>query len=387
MSKYNFSSRAVGLSVCILAASIFNTGVSYAADEAKTEAAEAVSAAAAEPEAATAVSELPDEIQKALADAMKSQAEEPKLDPSTVLATVNGTKITQGEFDKEMEVMVNRMQGRVPPERLGQMRAQMRDQLLDNMITRQLLVDEVKAEKIEVSKEDFDKAVAELTENLPEGVTLNDMLAKTETSEDEFKTTLTSELEIRKLIESKTGKPAKATDEEIDTFYKENQKQFEHPETVSASHILIGTEPTDTAEQKEAKRKELEDIRKQIVDGADFAKMAGDHSTCPSKAQGGNLGSFPRGRMVPEFEEAAFSQKVGEVGDIVETQFGYHLIRVDEKTEAGVTPLAEIKDKLGEYLGNQKQQETVQTYIENLRKGAKVEMAGGAPAPAAPKLN
>lgn len=301
-------------------------------------------------------------------------------DPSTVLAVVNGTDITLGQFNKEMDVMMNRMQGRVPPERLGQMRMQMRDQLLDNMITRQVLIDQVKSADVTIDDEEFKKAVDELTATLPAGVTLTDMLAQAQTTEEEFKSTLTTELKIRKLIEAQTGKPEPASEEEIETFYKENQEQFERPETVSASHILIGTEPTDSEEVKQAKHKEAEEVRKQLLEGADFAQMAAEHSSCPSKAQGGNLGRFPRGRMVPEFEEAAFTQNVGEIGEIVETQFGYHVIKVDERDEAGITPLEEVKEQLGTYLANQKQQKSVQAYIETLREKASVSFPGGAPA-------
>jgi peptidyl-prolyl cis-trans isomerase C len=372
MCKIYYSSRAVGLVMGMLMASFAATSSSTAADEAAPPAETAVA-----PEAPAQVDtplELPAGFAEQIAASLAQQAEP---DPSTVLATVNGTDITMGEFNKEMEVMMNRMQGRVPPERLGQMRMQMRDQLLDNLITRQVLLDQVKADNIAVTSEEFDEAVGELTANLPDGVTLNDMLAQTETSEEEFKKTLTSELEIRKLIENHTGKPTDATDEEIETFYKENQEQFERPETVTASHILIGTEPTDSDEAKAAKRAELEAIKKQLDEGGDFAALAGEHSTCPSKAQGGNLGSFPKGRMVPEFEDAAFSQEVGKVGDIVETQFGYHLIKVDERNDAGITPLEEIKEQLGKYLASQKQQESVQTYIEGLRKTADVKVAGG----------
>ena len=308
-------------------------------------------------------------------------------DPSTVLATVNGTDITLAEFNKEMDVMVGRMQGRVPPERLGQMRTQMRDQLLDNLITRQVLVDQVKAENIAISDEEFNEAVATLTGSLPDGVTLNDMLAQTETSEEEFKSTLTMELQIRKLLEGQTGGEVTASDEEIEAFYNDNQEQFERPETVEASHILIGTEPTDTEEQKAEKRKQLEAIREQLVAGGDFAALAGEHSSCPSKAQGGNLGRFPRGRMVPEFETAAFTQDVGAVGEIVETQFGYHLIKVEGRDEAGVTPLDEVREQLGEYLANQKQQDVVKTYIEQLREKADVTFPGGEPVPTVPAAN
>ncbi len=355
MFTFCSSSRAAGIALSILAIGLASTGCSSnAADDTATVTAEPAATAA---EAVTAE------------------------DPATVLASVNGTDITLGEFNKEMDVMMGRMEGRVPPERLGQMRMQMRNQLLDNLVTRQVLLDQVKADKIEVSSEEFDEAVGMLTKNIPEGMTLNDMLAQTGTTEDEFKSTLTMELQIRKLLESHADTNAVASDEEIEAFYNENKEQFERPETVTASHILIGTEPGDSDEQKAEKRKELEGIREQLVAGGDFAELARNHSTCPSKAQGGSLGSFPRGRMVPEFEDAAFTQKVGDIGEIVETQFGYHLIKVDDRQEPGTTPLDEVKEQLGKYLAGQKQQEVVREYIDGLREKAAITYPGGAPAP------
>jgi len=362
MLKLDLSTRVAGFALVLTAAGLIVAGCGK-----KPETISAPADAAVATETASSVTS-PDLFTKPIGGNVP--------DPSTVLAVVNGTEITLGQFNKEMDVMMGRMQGRVPPERLGQMRTQMRDQLLDNLITRQVLIDQVKAESIAINDEEFNEAVTELTGSLPPGVTLNDMLAQAQTSEEEFKSTLTTELQIRKLIEAQTGKPVPATDEEIETFYSENQDQFERPESVSASHILIGIEPTDTEEAKAAKRKEAEDVREQLVAGGDFAALAGEHSTCPSKAQGGNLGSFPRGRMVPEFEEAAFTQDVGAIGEIVETQFGYHVIKVDERSDAGTTPLDEVKEQLGQYLANQKQQKTVQTYIEALREKANVSFPG-----------
>jgi peptidyl-prolyl cis-trans isomerase C len=297
-------------------------------------------------------------------------------DPSTVLAVVNGSEITLGEFNKEMDVMISRMQGRVPPERIGQMRMQMRDQLLDSLITRQLLIEATDNADIELGEGEFDEAVARLTEGMPPGMTLNDMLAQANTSEEEFRKTLTTELKVRKLIETQAGEPVDPTDEELQAFYEENQQQFEQPETVEASHILIGIEAGATDEEKAAARAELETIREQLLADGDFAALAAEHSSCPSKAQGGNLGRFPRGRMVPAFEEAAFTQEIGTVGEVVETQFGYHLIKVIDRDEAGLTPLDEVKEQLSQYLAGQKQQEVVQAFIETLREKAEITFPG-----------
>ncbi|HMO50712.1 MAG TPA: peptidylprolyl isomerase [Kiritimatiellia bacterium] len=292
--------------------------------------------------------------------------------PDAVIAVVDGKEITQAEFDREMVVMMNRMQGRVPPDRIGQMREQMRTQLLDNLITREILLAKVKAEGIEITDADFAEAVEQLTENFPPGVSLEDMLEQTGTSMDDFRENFGMELKVRKLIESHTGGKLVASDEDIRAFYDENSEQFERPESVQASHILISVDPTDSEEAKAAKRQQIEALREQALEGADFAALAGEHSTCPSSAQGGDLGSFTRGRMVPEFEAAAFSQEIGAVGDVVETQFGFHLIKVTERNEPGMTPFEEIKEQLGQYLTNQKQQQAAQTYLQELREAATV---------------
>lgn len=299
-------------------------------------------------------------------DSLETPAPAPQAakDPAMVLAVVNGTEITQGELDKEIATMMNRMQGRVPPERLGQMRAQMQQQMLENLVNRQVLFDRIASENITISDEEFDAAVKELTATLPPGATLDAMLAQTGTTMDEFRENFGTELKIRKLIEGHSGGKIEVPEEDALAFYNENKEQFEKPESVSASHILISVEEGASDEDKAAKRAELEAIRAKIVEGADFAEMAGEHSSCPSKAQGGSLGEFTRGRMVPEFEQAAFSQEIGAVGDIVETQFGYHLIKVTGRSDAGATPFDEVKEQLTRYLSGQKQQQATRDLVE-----------------------
>lgn len=297
-------------------------------------------------------------------------------DPSMVLAVVNGTEITQGKLDTEINRMLERMQGRVPPERIGQMRAQMESQMLDNLVNRQVLLDKIEAENITISDEEFDTALGEITANLPPGASLEDMLAQTGTSQEEFRENFGTELKIRKLIEGSSGGAIEATEEEALAFYEENKQQFEKPENATASHILISVEADASDEDKAAKRAELEAIRTQILEGADFAEMASEHSSCPSKAQGGDLGEFTRGRMVPEFEQAAFSQPIGEVGEIVETQFGFHLVKVTARSEGGATPYDEVKEQLTRYLTGQKQQEVARDYIEGLVESAEISYPG-----------
>ena len=108
---------------------------------------------------------------------------------------------------------------------------------------------------------------------------------------------------------------------------------------------------------------------------ADFASMAQEHSSCPSKTRGGDLGFFPRGQMVGEFEEVAFALDVGQISDVVETKFGFHIITVTDKKAASTVPFDQSKADITAFLDNQKEQQAVASYIDSLRSIATIQYA------------
>jgi peptidyl-prolyl cis-trans isomerase C len=148
---------------------------------------------------------------------------------------------------------------------------------------------------------------------------------------------------------------------------------FKQPEQVRASHILIKVEPQADESQKAAARKKIQKIQQRLQKGEDFAALAEEFSQCPSSAKGGDLGYFRRGQMVKPFEEAAFALKPGEVSDVVETKFGYHLIKVIEKKSETTIAFEDIKDRLEQYLKQEKVQKEVSLYAQKLKEKAKVE--------------
>ena len=139
-------------------------------------------------------------------------------------------------------------------------------------------------------------------------------------------------------MEEKTAGVANPAAEEISAFYQQNIDSFKVPESVSASHILIAFDEEDTDETKAEKKAKIEALKTQVDSGASFEELASANSDCPSSQRGGDLGSFGRGQMVPEFEQAAFNMETGAVSSAVETQYGYHLIKVtgheDESTRS-----------------------------------------------------
>ncbi|GAA0078950.1 peptidylprolyl isomerase [Clostridium sp. CTA-5] len=148
-----------------------------------------------------------------------------------------------------------------------------------------------------------------------------------------------TQLSINKVLADVT-----VTDEDAKKYYEENKNIFVKPATVSAKHVLVKTE------------EEAKNIKEEIKNGLSFEEAAKKYSTCPSKEQGGDLGSFGRGMMVPEFEEAAFALEIGTVSEPVKTQFGYHLILVEQKNEEVTVPFEQIKDAVVKQVLEQNQQ-------------------------------
>ena len=165
---------------------------------------------------------------------------------------------------------------------------------------------------------------------------------------------------------SKVIDAVKVSDEEIKEYYDANPEQFTQGKSVNASHILVDTE-----------EKALELI-KQIEDGADFAELAREHSSCPSKEQGGSLGDFTQGQMVPEFDKAVFAMEVGEVTKTpVQTQFGYHLIKLNAKTEERVAEFDTVKGQIGEMLLGDKRRKAYESKINQLKLLYPVDYVNG----------
>ncbi|GLC30653.1 peptidylprolyl isomerase [Clostridium omnivorum] len=157
-------------------------------------------------------------------------------------------------------------------------------------------------------------------------------------------------------------KDVNVTDEEVEKYYEANKSYFMSEEEVMASHILVAT------------LEEAQEVAKNIKEGMEFEEAAKEFSSCPSSAQGGNLGKFGRGRMVPEFEEAAFILKVGEISEPVKTQFGYHIIKVLEKFDAELRPFAEVAGLIRNEILQERQNFKYMQFVEDLKQTYNVEI-------------
>ena len=335
-----------------------------AAPEAAPEAAPAAEASAPAELSLPPVAEAaPAEVSAPEAPALSAE------EAAVVVAKVNGTDITEGEVQKVLGMFRKQMGGRVPPEQFEAALPRLRERIVEELVMRQIMLGEVAKQGISLSDSEFAEIKGELAAELPPGTSLESYMAETGTTETEMR----EQMAVRKMIMAKADAVAKPSDEEIQKFYDENKEGFTQGESVAASHILIKVDPTDDDAAKAAKRARLEDLRQQILGGADFAELAQANSDCPSASSGGDLGSFGRGQMVPEFEDAAFTQPVGSVGEVVETQFGFHLVKVTEHLEAKAIDFGEAKTRISDILYSQKQQDVVKEYVEGLRTAADVQ--------------
>jgi len=308
---------------------------------------------------------------------------EPKSPAETaadsVAVTVNGVDITESQIEAQVKPQLERMAARVPPAFVEQYKKQLRQQVLDKIIVERLLDERVKAEKIVVTEEEVTDRVKEMASQQQPPLSLEDFKALIEAygkSFGEVKQRVRKGLGYQKLLQAQFADKINITEDDAKKYYSENKKQFETPEQVRASHILIKPDTadpnTDPNQAKASAKAKIQDLLKQVKEGADFAEVAKANSACPSAAQGGDLNFFPRGRMAAPFEEAAFELETGQLSDIVETSFGYHIIKVTDRKDTSLISFEQAKDKIINKLAQKKQSGFTKKYIESLKVKADI---------------
>ncbi|UCF57276.1 MAG: peptidylprolyl isomerase [Deltaproteobacteria bacterium] len=292
--------------------------------------------------------------------------------PGGKVAVVNGSVITRENFDREMILVQQRVarEGRS----LGDSQLLViKNQVLENLINRELLYQESQKKGIKVKEETVKGELERLKNRFASEEEFNNTLSKMNVTEELVKSQIERGLAIQEFIDKQFGQKITVPEKEVKAFYDGHPDSFKQPEQVRASHILIKVDPQGDESQKTAARKKIQEIQGKLQKGEDFATQAREFSQGPSSANGGDLGYFRRGQMVKPFEDAAFALAPGEVSNIIETQFGYHIIKLTGKQPETTIAYDAIKDRLQKYLEEQKVQEQVNTYIEEVKGKAKVE--------------
>ncbi|MBQ2984333.1 MAG: peptidylprolyl isomerase [Candidatus Gastranaerophilales bacterium] len=318
--------------------------------------------------------------------------------PNAVIK-VNDKEITKKEFYTDFNKIKNLQLKDAPKE----MQADdsyavlsIKARYVNDVIIRELLNQEFAKRKIEATQEEIEAKKAQIIAQIGSEEQFKKILKENKISDERLNSDMASEVKMEKLVNIISG-PDTVTDKEAQKYYNENKPNFEMPERVKVSHILIDTNADSikrkiTEADKEAKlssanidekvkqeveknQKLLKEVyAKAVANPKNFAALAKEYSQDPSaQANSGDLGFIVRGQMVKEFEDAAFSYKVGVVGPIVKSQFGEHIILVQDKAAPGLQPFSAVKEDLKKFLSNQKKFVAVQKLIEGLKASATIE--------------
>lgn len=287
------------------------------------------------------------------------------------VARVNGVAISALELKRASKVMLAGQRGAVTS---AEQQKEFEKQALSQLVSAELLYQA--GQKLEIKDLDtqIDAKFAEGRAKFANDQDFKKAMKELDMEEKDLRDYTRRDLIITNFVEKSIIPTVKVSEEDARKFYDQNPDKFTRPETVKASHILVGVDEKATADEKKAAREKAEKLRKELAGGADFAALAKGNSTCPSSQQGGDLGYFGKGQMVPAFEKAAFALKPGEISDVVETQFGFHIIKLTDKKAAEKVDFKEAQPRIEEFLKNQKVGSAVNDYLTEARKTAKIDM-------------
>ncbi len=308
---------------------------------------------------------------------------------------LEGQKISQHEFSKFYENLV--AQYRRFYAQYGQdfskllqgpggieYRLELQSRVIDELLRRRLITQEIKRRRIVISQTDIDDQTEiaferilkqnNLTEEQAEQI-LKQQGRTLESFKKELRQAVELNMQTERLRESVIG-PIEPTDQELAAYLEEHRDEYDTPEQVHARHILIRVAENASETEIAQAKKQIEDIKKELENGADFAELAKKYSQDPGSApNGGDLGFFSRGQMVQEFEDAAFALEPGQISDPVRTQFGFHLIKVEEKKPAQHPELAQVRERvLKDYIEAERDRRFNEFY-NDLKARAKIFIA------------
>ena len=293
-----------------------------------------------------------------------------------VAVTVNGTAVTDGQVDAVLNPRMEQMAGKVPENMIPEYRQQMRKRVIDQLVIEEILAQKEKQNQISASEtelaDEINKRVAEQNLTLDE---FKALLKAYGTNFSDYQQNMCKVLMFEKLMEAEFAqKVVKPTDEQAKAFYDENIQQFSEPEKIHAKHILIRPEDSNDPNQgKAAAKAKAQELLEKIKAGANFEELAKQYSVCPSAKDGGDLGMQPKGTFVPEFEKAAFALKPGQVSDVVQTNFGYHIIKLVEHVDANTTSFSRAKEQILQFLTDKQKKQIVTDYIQKVKAEADIK--------------
>ena len=283
-------------------------------------------------------------------------------------AIVNGVEISGEAVQFELDRLVRfYMSHGMSMDEVKQNLPKLEEKALEQAIGAKLLLDRAQQLDVPVSAVDIDAEVSKVVTQVGGPENYKKALDAQGITEVQFRKELEKGAKVNKLVEQACSSVADPTEDEVAAFFEAHKAEFVTPPQVLCQHILVKGTSSEAFENIRA-------IRERIVkDGADFAEEAKKNSDCPSGQEGGSLGWFGRGMMVPEFDKVAFEMKKGEVSDIVTTQFGYHIIYKADEKGGGAQTLVDVHDQVKDLLRHEARGRAMDAFVAELRANAKIE--------------
>lgn len=290
-----------------------------------------------------------------------------------IVAKVNGVPITAKELKRATKNIIP------PDEKLKNMsdielKKDVEKETLAKLVSAELLYQAGQKLEIKDLDKQIDDKIAQDKAQFPKPEIFDKAMKDLELEEKDLREYIRRDLIVSNFIDKTFASKVTITEADAKKFYDQNPSKFTKQESLRASHILIGVDEKAGEKEHKAAKEKAEQLRKQLADGADFAELAKANSTCPSKEKGGDLGFFTKGQMVPKFEMAAMALKVGEMSYVVETEFGYHIIKLTERKPGDKVTFKEANQNIQNYLKKQKVSTMINDYISETRGTAKIEM-------------
>jgi peptidyl-prolyl cis-trans isomerase C len=246
---------------------------------------------------------------------------------------------------------------------------------LGALIGSELVYQKAQAGGIKVSEPEIQAEFAKLAKNFGGDAEMNVALANRGLDRVGLTRELQKSLTVTKFIQETIAKKITITPAELSQYYEQHKEEFQHPDLVRTSHILILVKAGATQEQETMAKQRAEELLARVKKGEDFAKLAKENSMDPASAsQGGDVGLVPKGQLTPEYEEVAFSLPPGGISNVVRSQFGFHIIKVTDKKKEGLATLDESRAELTEFLKRQKTDQELSKLVTELRTQAKINV-------------
>jgi peptidyl-prolyl cis-trans isomerase C len=301
------------------------------------------------------------------------------LFPEKIAARAKGVEITQSQVDDAfIDYRASlAVRGETLPEA---QRATVEKQLMERLVVTQLLLKRATDADRKKGEESTEKVVEDMRKRASSEEVFKQQLRAVGMTVDSLRKRILEQSTCEHVLERELKSSIVISDDEARKFYDENPTKFEQPETVHVSHILLSTIDKDTRKPlPAAQRKEKEDKAKQLRQRAleeDFAKLAKENSEDPGSKDKGGEYTFGRGQMVKEFETAAFSLKPGQISDVVETAYGYHIIKLHERIPAKKSEFEKVAPEIKEALAQREMQKQLPAFFDKLKKESDFEIVG-----------